>query len=56
MSPGCGLIEQVENLLFNGARAHQIENVVVGEFYHLRQLRAHLRSLERQIAQVAMQA
>jgi len=28
-SPGCGLIEQVENLLFGGARAHQIENVVV---------------------------
>ena len=32
MSPGCGIVEQVEDLLFNGARAHQIENVVVGEF------------------------
>src|ERR1035437_1202272 len=30
-SPGCGLIEQVENLLFRRARAHQIENVLVGQ-------------------------
>ena len=42
MSPGCGLIEQVENLLFGGARAHQIENIVVGEFNDLRYALAYL--------------
>jgi hypothetical protein len=30
-SPGCGLIEQVQNFLFGRARAHQIQNVVIGE-------------------------
>src|SRR5450759_2897796 len=34
-SPGCGLIEQVENLLFRCARPHQIENVLVGEVHNL---------------------
>src|SRR5260370_41739778 len=30
-SPGWGLIEQVQNFLFGRTRAHQVENVVVGE-------------------------
>ena len=34
-SPGCRLIEQVEDLLFSGARAHQIEDLMVGEFDNL---------------------
>ena len=42
MSPGGGIVEQVENLLFCGARAHQIENVVVGEFNDLRYALSHL--------------
>ena len=31
-SPGCGLIEQVEDLLFGGAGAREIEDIVVREF------------------------
>lgn len=34
MSPGWGLIEQVQDLLFSRARASNIEDVVIGEFYH----------------------
>jgi len=35
ISPGWGLIEQVEDLLFGGARARDVKDVVVGEFYNL---------------------
>jgi len=35
ISPGWGLIEQVQYLLFSGARASNIQDVVIGEFYHL---------------------
>lgn len=35
ISPGWGFIEQVEDLLFSGARARDIKNVVIGELYHL---------------------
>ena len=31
-SPGCGLTEQVEDLLFDSTRARHIENVAVREF------------------------
>jgi hypothetical protein len=41
-SPGCGLIEQVENLLFSSARADQIQHVLVGEFDDLRHALSHL--------------
>src|SRR5271163_3392485 len=34
ISPGRGLIEQVEDLLFGSARARNIKDVVVGEFYN----------------------
>src|ERR1019366_3939653 len=56
MSPGCGLIEQVENLLFGGPRAHQIENVVVGEFNDLRYALPHLsRRFRLPLAQPCVQ-
>ncbi len=35
ISPGRGFIEQVEDLLFGSARAREIEDVVIGEFYNL---------------------
>ena len=35
MSPGWGFIEQVEDLLFGGARARDVQDVVIGEFYDL---------------------
>src|ERR1035438_1105212 len=35
ISPGWGFIEQVEDLLFGGARARDIKDVVIGEFYNL---------------------
>ena len=35
ISPSWGFIEQVEDLLFGGAWARDIEDVVIGEFYHL---------------------
>lgn len=31
-SPGCGLVEQVEDLLFDGAGARKIQDIVVREF------------------------
>jgi hypothetical protein len=34
ISPGLGLIEQVEDLLFGGARARDIKKVLIGEIYH----------------------
>ena len=56
MSPGCGLIEQVENLLFGGARAHQIESVVVGELDDLRCALSHLsRRFRLPLAQPCVQ-
>jgi hypothetical protein len=36
ISPGWGLIEQIEDFLFEGARASDIQYVVIGEFYHVR--------------------
>ncbi len=35
ISPGWGFIEQVEDLLFGGARARDIKDVVIGEIYNL---------------------
>src|SRR5882724_5314000 len=35
ISPGWVFIEQVEDLLFGGARARDIEDVVIGEFDNL---------------------
>lgn len=35
ISPGRGFIEQVEDVLFGGARARDIEDIVVGELDHL---------------------
>ena len=35
ISPGWGFIEQVEDLLFGGAGARDIEDVVIGELYNL---------------------
>ena len=35
ISPGWGFIEQVENFLFGGARARDVKDVVIGEFYDL---------------------
>jgi hypothetical protein len=41
-SPGCGFIEQVQNFLFGSARAHQVEDVVVGEIDDFRDALSHL--------------
>ena len=35
ISPGWGFIEQVEDLLFGGARARDIKDVVIGKLYNL---------------------
>ena len=35
ISPGRGFIEQVQDLLFGGARARDIKDVVIGELYNL---------------------
>jgi len=35
ISPGWGLIEQVQNFLFGGARACDVKDVVIGELNHL---------------------
>src|SRR5215472_9157508 len=35
ISPGWGFIEQVQDILFSGARARDIQGVVIGEFCHL---------------------
>ena len=35
ISQGWGFIEQVEDLLFGGARARDIKDVVIGEIYNL---------------------
>ena len=35
ISPGWGFIKQVEDLLFGGARARDIKDVVIGELYNL---------------------
>ena len=35
ISPGWGLIEQVEDLLFGGARTSDIKDVAIGEIYNL---------------------
>src|SRR5579871_1231967 len=35
ISPGWGFIEQVEDLLFGGARACDVKDAVIGEFDHL---------------------
>jgi len=35
ISPGWGFIEQVEDLLFSGARTRDIQDTVIGEFYNL---------------------
>jgi hypothetical protein len=42
ISPGCGLIKQVEDLLFDGARARYIDGILVGEFRHFHDARAGL--------------
>ncbi len=43
ISPGWGLIEQVEDLLFGGARTRDIKNVVIGELYNLTDALSGLR-------------
>src|ERR1035438_1801986 len=35
ISPGWGLIEQVQDLLFGGARTGDVKHVVISEVYHL---------------------
>ena len=35
ISPGWGFIEQVEDLLFGGARVRDIKDAVIGELYNL---------------------
>ena len=35
ISPGRGVLEQVEDLLFGGAGARNVKDVVIGELYHL---------------------
>jgi hypothetical protein len=35
ISPGWGLIEQIEDVLFGGARAHEVKDVAIGELYKL---------------------
>jgi len=46
-SPGCGFIEQVEDLLFDSTLTHQIENVMVSEFHNLGNPLSHLSSCFR---------
>lgn len=44
ISPGWGSIEPVEDFLFSGARARDVKEILVGEFYHfgLRAMGRHL--------------
>ena len=42
ISLGWGFIEQVEDLLFGGAQARDIKDVVVGEIYNLSDARPGL--------------
>lgn len=35
ISPGRGFIEQVEDLLFSGARTRDVKEVMIGEIYNL---------------------
>ncbi len=35
ISPGRGFLEQLEDLLFGGAGARNVKDVVIGELYHL---------------------
>ena len=56
ISPGWGLIEQVEDLLFGGARARDVEDVVIGEFYDLGDaLPGFCRRLRLPLAQSSVQ-
>jgi hypothetical protein len=55
-SPGCGLIKQVEDVLFDSTRAHQIENVMVGEVHNLGQSLPYLsRCFRLPLAQFGIQ-
>ena len=56
ISPGRGFIEQVEDLLFGGARTRDVNDVVIGEFYNLGDaLSGFCRSLWRPLAQPSIQ-
>ena len=51
-----GFIEQVEDLLFGGARARDIKDVVIGELYYLRDALPSLsRRLRLPLAQSSVQ-
>jgi len=56
ISPGWGFIEQVEDLLFGGARARDVEDVVISEFYYLGDALPSLcRRLRSPLAQSSIQ-
>ena len=56
ISPGWGFIEQVEDLLFGGARARDVKDVVIGEFYDLSDaLPGFCRRLRLPLAQSSVQ-
>ena len=56
ISPGWGFIEQVEDLLFGGARARNVKDVVIGEFHYLCDtLSGFCRSLRPPLAQPSVQ-
>ena len=51
ISPGRGFIKQVEDLLFGGARAGDVKDIVIGEFNHLGDARSDFcRSLRLPLA------
>jgi len=56
ISPGWGFIEQVEDLLFDGARARDVKDIVIGEFYDLSDaLPGFCRRLRLPLAQSSIQ-
>lgn len=56
ISPGRGFIEQVQDVLFGAARARDVEDVVIGEFYHLGDALSGLcRSLRSPLAQPSVE-
>jgi hypothetical protein len=56
ISPGRGFIKQVEDLLFGGARARDVKDVVIGEFYDfINPLPGFCRRLRLPLAQSSVQ-
>jgi len=56
ISPGWGFIEQIEDFLLGGARARDIQDVVISELYHFHDALSSLcRRLRLPLAQSGLQ-